>query len=191
MDAGIDRALEGAVDDLIVEGGTRAITVRSLVARAGVTRDAFYRRFSGLGHFLIATALRRYRIDPASDTGSLDGDLYELQREQVDMFTDPTSQRLLPVLLHAVASDRDAAAAFADTFLAPRRESFVRMIDRAVERGDIAAVTDYDAVLGVVAGPMLLRALLPSVGPLDDDFARSSATAVAVILRSRTGDGSH
>lgn len=185
-DAGIDRALAAAVDDLIADGGTGSLTVRNLVQRAGVTRDAFYRRFSGLGHFLIAIALSRYRVDPATDTGSLDGDLYELQREQVAMFTDPTAKRLLPVLLHAVASDRDAAVAFAEKFLEPRRASFVRMVDRAVERGEIEPVADYDAVLGVVAGPMMLRALLPTMGPLDDTFVRSSAAAVAAVLRAGT-----
>lgn len=188
-DDGIDRALEGAVADIIASGDTGDLTVRRLATRAGVTRDAFYRRFSGIGHFLISIALGRYRSDPTTDTGTLEGDLLALQREQVEMFTDPTAKRLLPLLLQSVASDSTASKAFAERFLAPRREAFVRMVDRAVERGEIAPVQDYDAMLTLVAGPMIMRALLPVTGPLDDAFARQTAAAVVAVLRQTpTGD---
>ena len=183
-DDGIDAALRAAVVRIVDEGDASALTVRSLVAAAGVTRDAFYRRYTGLGHFLVSLALAHFTIDPTTDTGSLEGDLLALQRDQVEMFSEPLTRRLLPLLIRENATDPSAAEAFATTFLLPRREAFVRMVDRAVARGEIGPVADHDGVLALVAGPMLIRTLLPAMGPVDDDLARSTASQLATVLRA-------
>ncbi len=183
-DEAIDHALAGAITDIIHEGDTAEVTVRRLASRAGVTRDAFYRRFTGLGHFLITIAVARYEVGFAPDTGDLGEDLHRIQLEQIAMFSDPVSKRFLAVLMHAVASDPTAARAFDEKFLAPRRVAFLAVLDRAVARGEIPPVADPDAALAMTAGPMFFRALLPATGELDDAFARSSADALHAMLRA-------
>lgn len=183
-DDGIDAALLEAVIAMTDDGAVDNITVRQLTARAGVTRDAFYRRFVGIGHFLVSVMLARYPVDPSEDTGTLAGDLLLLQRAQIAMFADPPAQRLMPVLLNAARTEEQTGRALAVAFLEPRRVAFQRMIERAVARGEIPPGADIDAALGVVAGPMIMRVLLPGVGALDDAFAHESARAAhAMLLR--------
>ncbi|WP_430334804.1 TetR family transcriptional regulator [Rhodococcus sp. ACT016] len=45
----IDESLVVAFEELIAENPLREFSVRALVARAGTTPDAFYRRYASLG----------------------------------------------------------------------------------------------------------------------------------------------
>lgn len=184
----IDSALARTAETLVSQGGVQAITVKALIAGAGTTRDAFYRRYSSLGAFLVEMALDRFSLDPTEDTGTLFGDLMAIQREQVRMYTDRIALDLLPLLMDALARDPAAARAFSHGFLAPRREATVRVLDRAVARGEIPAVTDMAYVLDLLSGSILLRAALPGMAPITDDFARQTVLTVMRELGSSASE---
>ncbi|MFF2051252.1 TetR-like C-terminal domain-containing protein [Leifsonia sp. NPDC058194] len=177
--AAIDDALHRALEELVAEAGVTSVTVHDLIGRAGVTRDAFYRRYNSLGHFLVAVATSRYRVDPSEDTGSLRGDLRVVVADQAAMYTDGVSRDLLPLLLDACARDRVVADLFESRFLRLQRESTARVIERAVERGEIPPVDDLPYVLDLVYGPALLRAALPGNAPPDDAFVDRVVNTVA------------
>ena len=58
-----------------------------------------------------------------------------------------------------------------DEFLAPRRRSTARALQRAVERGETRPGVDTDWICDLLTGPLLMRALLPT-GPIDANLAR-------------------
>jgi AcrR family transcriptional regulator len=177
--AAIDDALQRAILELVADSGVTSVTVHELIGRAGVTRDAFYRRYNSLGHFFVALATSRYRVDPTEDTGSLRGDLRVIVRDQAAMYTDGVSGDLLPLLLDACARDRVVAELFESRFLRLQRESTARVIDRAVERGEIPPVEDLPYVLDLVYGPAFLRAALPGNAPPDAAFVERVVATVA------------
>ncbi len=164
----IDDALDAAFAALVGESGVTGITVQTLIERAQVTRDAFYRRYNSIGHFLVGVAVSRYRVDPTEDTGSLAGDLTVVLRDQMAMYTDSVARDLLPLLLDACARDATVAGLFEQRFLRLQRESTARVIDRAAERGEIPPVVDLPYVLDLVYAPAFLRASLPGGRPIDD-----------------------
>jgi hypothetical protein len=61
--------------------------------------------------------------------------------------------------------------------MAPRRRSVVAMLERAVDRGEIAPVRRPDIVSDLLTGPLLLRAVLPTVGPIDDALLAATVEA--------------
>ena len=185
-DAGIDIALRKVIFDMLAESAPHEVSLRSLTTRAGVTRDAFYRRYPSIGHFYVDLAAEKYPSDPTVDTGSLHEDLLVIQREQAAMCNGLLEQHLLPQLLGAMASDPSSAAAFAEWFLAPRRATYLRVFQRAVERAEIPPVQDPQYVLDLLSGAIFLRAAIPGIGVIDDEFVRQT---VASAERELTAGG--
>ncbi|WP_353111500.1 TetR/AcrR family transcriptional regulator C-terminal ligand-binding domain-containing protein [Microbacterium sp.] len=168
--AAIDDALRSAFEELIAEIPLREFSVRALVARAGTTRDAFYRRYGSLGHFFIEVMLSRYATDPTEDTGSLVGDLLVIQREQRDMYNDPIAKGLLPLILDASFRDPVTADALSEQFITPQRAAVVALLTRAVDRGEVSAIADVDYVIDQLYAPMLFRSVLPGRGSVDEEY---------------------
>jgi hypothetical protein len=61
--------------------------------------------------------------------------------------------------------------------MAPRRRSVVAMLARAADRGEIAPVEQPGIVSDLLTGPMLLRAVLPTIGPIDDMLLTATVAA--------------
>jgi hypothetical protein len=52
--------------------------------------------------------------------------------------------------------------------MAPRRRSVAAMLARAADRGEIAPPAQPNIVCDLLTGPLLLRAVMPAIGPIDD-----------------------
>ena len=174
-DKSIDAALKRAFEGLAVDSEIRSISMKDLISRAGTNRDAFYRRYNSLGHFLVDVAVNRYALDPADDTGSLAGDLETVVRDQVAMYTDGVCRELIPLLLDASAKDDVVAELLATQFIHPQRESCRRMLQRAIDRGEIEPPEDSEYVIDLLYGPLLLRAALPGEAPITEKIVRQLA----------------
>lgn len=183
-DGAIDVALFAAIADLFTELPPAKITLRMLTARAGVTRDAFYRRYHSLGHFYVDLALNRYAVDLDFDTGSLREDLLIVQGEQAAMYGDLLARHLLPLMIAALGNDPSAAADFGERFLAPRRIATVHAFERAVARGEIPPVDDVESILDLLSGPLFFRASVPGLPPIDPTFVELTVDTVLAALRA-------
>jgi hypothetical protein len=51
------------------------------------------------------------------------------------------------------------------------------MLARAADRGEIAPVKQPDIVSDLLTGPLLLRAVLPTVGPMNDALLAATVEA--------------
>ena len=119
---------------------------------------------------------RRFGLDPAPDTGSLRGDLLAVQIEQLKFFTDPLVSGALSGLLDEASRDPEVGSRFFADFVAPRRESTARALQRAVDRGEIRSGFDTDWICDLLTGPLLMRTVLPT-GPIDERLAQQPVDA--------------
>lgn len=141
-----------AVEAELAEHGYDALTIDGVAARSGVHRTTVYRRWRTVDGLLID--LLAMGVDDSwepAETGSLDGDLVELNREIHE------SLAIAPSLTGAViaASFRTAEAADAlHGFWKDRYERSEVVVARAIERGEIPADTEAHRVLLTATAPL-------------------------------------
>jgi AcrR family transcriptional regulator len=172
----LDTAILDAAAALVIAQGYQAASIDGIARRAGTTRPAVYRRHPSRGHVVVAAMGRRFGLDPAPDTGSLRGDLLAVQHAQLEYFADPLVLRALPGLLDEAASDRTLGEQFFAEFVAPRRQSVARALQRAVERGETRPGFDSDWISDLLTGPLMMRVFLPT-GPIDEKLAQLTVDA--------------
>jgi AcrR family transcriptional regulator len=179
-------AILDAAAQLVLTQGYQAASIEAIARVAGTTRPAVYRRHPSRGHVVVAAMACRFGLDPAPDTGSLRGDLRTVQRAQVRFFTDPMVIRALPGLLHEATADPALQAQFFTEFVAPRRQSTVRALHRAVERGETRDGFDSDWICDLLTGPLIMRVFVPT-GPIDEELAELTVDAALDAL-AQTSD---
>jgi AcrR family transcriptional regulator len=176
-DDALDGAIARATESLLLSEGYGAVNIDRVAKAAGTTRAAIYRRAKTRGELVIGLLLSRFGFDPAPDTGDLRRDLQLLQQLQREFFTDSVIQAALAGVLGDVAANADLGNSFYERFMAPRRRSVAAMLARAADRGEIAPVDRPDIVSDLLTGPLLLRAVLPIIGPIDDSLLAATVDA--------------
>lgn len=152
--------LFATVLDLLREVGYEALTVDAVAARARTSKATLYRRWSGKPHLVVA-ALRHHK--PLSlqdvDTGSLRADLVETARRIGGVAVEGSA--LMAAVAHAAHTSDELAQAQRDVLMQPDTDAINGMLDRAVDRGEVAADTPALAycpqlfVSAVLARPLL------------------------------------
>ncbi|CAL9606098.1 putative HTH-type transcriptional regulator [Streptomyces sp. enrichment culture] len=130
--------LYAAVLDELRAHGYEALTMEGVAARACCGKSTLYRQWRTKPQ-LVAAALRAHRRGTlaAVDTGTLAGDLREAAR--IAAGTSGRDTRLTQALGLAVLSDEELQAALREALVEPELTAFGAMVQRAVDRGEIAA----------------------------------------------------
>src|SRR5271163_3222263 len=154
----------------------------SYVCQPGSPARHFPGRRDRLGD-RVGAAHRRLRvgIDPAPDSGELRRDLRLLQELQLAFFNDPVVQAGLAGVLSDIRADPALGALVYERFMAPRRRSVAAMLTRAADRGETAPIDDPARVSDILTGPLLLRALIPTIGPIDNSLIQATITAALAL----------
>jgi len=168
-----------ATVDLLVERGIAGTTIEAVAARSGVARTTIYRHWPDQPA-LVVDAFASVLDDPAPpDLGSLRADLLHLVRGLADALGRGPAAALMATLVDA--AERDPRYAAVHRREAQARHGAVRVVlERGVERGELPAGADLDALVDVLAGPLFHRRWV-SGGRLDDAFA---TTVVDTVLRA-------
>lgn len=111
----------------------------------------------------------------ASDTGSFKGDLQALALEIAGLYQQPRARALVEGVVAAAVRSPEASTAWA-TVIAERNRLASRIVERAVERGELPPGTDGIAIISAVGAPIYYR-LLVARGPVDDEVAEVAAAA--------------
>jgi AcrR family transcriptional regulator len=176
-DIAVDAAIAAATESVLLSDGYGAVNIDRVAKLAGTTRAAIYRRAKTRGELVVGLLISRFGFDPAPDSGELRRDLQLLQQLQLAFFADPVVRAALAGVLSDITSDQDLSTAFYQRFMAPRRRSVAAMLDRAAERGEIAPVEEPRIISDLLTGPLLLRAVLPAIGPIDDRLIAETVNA--------------
>ena len=167
-DNALDTAINDATESVLLSDGYAAVNIDRVAKLAGTTRAAIYRRAKTRGELVVGLLVTRFGSDPAPDSGELRRDLVLLQELQRDFFSHPVIKAGLAGVLGDLTADEDVGAVIYERFIAPRRQSCAAMLERAAARGEIGPVARPDLVSDLLTGPLMLRAVLPAIGPIDD-----------------------
>ncbi|WP_033323035.1 TetR/AcrR family transcriptional regulator [Streptomyces yerevanensis] len=172
--------LYGAVLDLLREVGYDALTMDAVAARTRSSKATLYRQWGGKPE-LVAKALRHHkRIDPAGiDTGSLRGDFHAmaLREDDCSMEQDTALMRSLVMAIH---NNPELLQAFREWLIEPEVAEIRKVLQRAVERGEIRADNPaMDYVLHMLLGAFAARNLIDGLPPTQE-FLLSYVDAVVL-----------
>lgn len=187
-DNAIRAALIEAAESLILESGLTGVSIEAVAARAETTRPAFYRRFEGIPAIILAVIEERFitTLDVDFDTGGLTEDLEAVQREQLALFQDPLIARCLAGFLDSLHGNKQLESIFLENFLVPRRAATAEIIHRAISRGEIPAGPDIEWICDLLTGPLVLRAVMPGLQPLDNKLVSQTVASALAALNYET-----
>ncbi|HEY2443204.1 MAG TPA: TetR-like C-terminal domain-containing protein [Streptosporangiaceae bacterium] len=164
-------AILAAAGDLMLSGGLAAATMDAIAARAGVSKATVYKWWPSRG----AVALDGF-LDRVSGTLAIPEGLTApaALTWQVDalvrLFRDTTAGPLMRALVGAAQSDPDVARSLRERWLAPRRAVTLDILRSGMQRGEIRADIDVEAVMDALFAPVYHR-LFFGHGPLGDELA--------------------
>jgi len=107
----------------------------------------------------------------------LRSDLIELQRHQVELMNSPASRRVTAGLVADLAADPDLSQIYVSQYLVPRRAAVAQILQRGLDRGELAADADLDFIYDLLLGPLFIRAVVWGQ-PLTPEAAERSAEVV-------------
>ncbi len=184
QDNAIRTALIRAAESLIMENGLTGVSIEAIAVRAETTRPSFYRRFDGVPAIILAVLEERFSttLDEDFDTGNLPADLQSVQHEQVALFSDRLITRCLAGFLDSLHGNEQLQGFFLENFLAPRRAATAAILHRAIDRDEIPPGPDVEWICDLLTGPLVLRAVMPGLQPLDDMLISNTVTSALAAL---------
>ena len=191
-------AILAAGADLLLEGGLAAATIEGIAARAGVSKVTIYKWWPSRGAVAVDSFFHRYRqtID-FEETGELARDLTVQLQAVINDFRGRAGE-VMAELIGQAQSDPELAGTLRTRWLDPRREASTALVQRAVDRGEIAPDVDIQVFLDQLYAPLYFR-LTMRHQPLDDTLAQTLVDTVlngvrsplppGKITRARPGNG--
>ncbi|WP_436790857.1 TetR/AcrR family transcriptional regulator [Yinghuangia sp. YIM S10712] len=160
-----ERELLQAALDLVAEVGYRQVTMAELAKRTKSSTATLYRQWESKPK-LVSTALKRrsdeQRLLADIDTGSLRGDLRLLA---VRVFGEESSSDSMISIWHAARVDPELLREVREILVVPGLESLHRIMDRAVERGEVKNRPAMALADRVLFGSLTIQELLAGEKP--------------------------
>ncbi|MFJ2111652.1 MULTISPECIES: TetR/AcrR family transcriptional regulator [unclassified Streptomyces] len=158
--------LYAAVLDLLREVGYDALTMDAVAARTRSSKATLYRQW-GSKPELVVRAMRSTKPHGVGecDTGSLRGDFLTMVGHTDDCQMEKDTA-LMRGLMHAVHTNPDLHQALRELLIEPEVSGLDQLLDRAVERGEVAA--DNPAlgyVTHMLVGAFVARQLIEDRSP--------------------------
>jgi AcrR family transcriptional regulator len=175
-----DLAIQRATIELLLEEGYEGLTMAGVAHRAGVSTATLYRRYQSKEDLVVGAVASMKDDFEQTETGRLVDDIRAMIGEGCASF-ESEDGRLIKSLIGEVQRNPDLAAALRRQVIDDRREKARRIIEAAVERGEIPPPPDADVALDMIGGPIVFRALVTGK-PLSEDFAESLATLALRML---------
>ena len=181
-------AILQAAAELLLEHGLDAVSMDEVAARAGVSKATIYRWWPTKETLALDALYTQYMAAAPvpKDTGSLRGDLLELLSPFARLVSAQPFARLIAALLAEARTDPAFDAEYQRRIIGPRRDQARKILDRAIERGEIPADLDLEVALDLIYGPLYHR-LLQGHAPLTDTFVRSTIDLVLTGISPHAG----
>lgn len=197
-DRQIDDAVITATLEVLNESGYSGLSFEEVARRAGTSRPAVYRRWSGRARLVLAAIAARLDVPTPPDTGCTLCDI----GESFNVFL-AAYRTLRPDVLSALhaecASDPELRARYLETVIEPARQAVGHTLDRAIARGDLRSDMDRELLLDLVGSLVHYRALFGRRHMSDDEAESAIETILrgaavdypALVEHSRTLNGEH
>jgi AcrR family transcriptional regulator len=171
-----------AVLELLREVGYDAVTMDAVAARTRSSKATLYRQWGGKAE-LVAKAVRHTKPGGLGfdeiDTGSLKGDLHALTMRSDDCTMEQNSA-LMRGLAMAIHGNPDLLKAFREHLIEPEMAEFRRVVQRAVERGEVHPDNPaIEFMIHMMIGGFAARTMIDELPPTQD-FLLSYIDAVVL-----------
>jgi AcrR family transcriptional regulator len=149
------RVLRAALE-ILAEEGLPALTMDAIARRAGASKATLYRRWSSRAALLVDAMAQAFEPPLVPLTGHLRVDLLAMVREGEALIESQPFARLMAAVIDA--GERDASlATMHEALTGRRREPFLRILEEARRRGEIAAEVDLELATDLLVGPLFYR----------------------------------
>ncbi len=183
--AEVHSAILTAAVELFAEEGFDGMSIEAVASRAGVGKTAIYRRWSSK-EALVIDALKMLRVEvPVVDTGNFREDATAFLRDTVHAYSRATNQLHVKVWLRIIGELYEHPELFSTLFaqlFEDRNRQLELLIRRAQDRGEIRHDLEATLVEDLVAGPIILHALLSVVRPTTYTLKDLTTMIVDVVL---------
>jgi AcrR family transcriptional regulator len=164
-------AIMDATADLLEEAPYSKLTIESIAARAGVSKQTIYKWWKSRAHLAMhAYAARQGTRIPVPDTGDTRADLLAVYRHTCRLLRGRRYRQTIAGLIAEAQTDPELYAEFRETYIGTRRALVVSLLEKGVARGQLREGLDLPFVVDALYGPLWYRLLLRNA-PLDDAFA--------------------
>jgi AcrR family transcriptional regulator len=178
-----ERELLQAALDVLRESGYDRMTVDAVVARARASKATVYRRWPSKADLAVAAfAAAIADAPPASNTGTLRGDLLAMLESLVDELATLTD--VIAGLVGELRRNPELADAMRRGYIDARRQTIRDAFARAAARGELAPDVDTDLIWQLAPATLFFRVLLADE-PVDRDLARRLVDDVVLPLAGR------
>jgi AcrR family transcriptional regulator len=165
------QAILAAAGELMLSGGLAAATMDAIAAKAGVSKATIYKWWPSRGAVALDGFLDQVTGTLAIPEGVSAAEALTWQiGALVRLFRDTTAGPLMRALVAAAQSDPDIARSLRERWLAPRRAVTLDILRSGMERGEIRADIDVEAVMDELFAPVYHR-LFFGHSALDDQLA--------------------
>ena len=178
-----DRFLDAALD-LVAERGYDGVTLEEVARRAGSSRPSIYRRWPDRDHLLLdAVRLVFRRMDaalPRFRRGmSVSERIARFLEAVIRGLQDWRLRRIMAAMVAALHQHPELADL--QRLIQTRRGIVLRrLLERAIERGELAREFDIEVALDLIMGPVFYRCLVLDLPLEPEDAARITRQALLV-----------
>jgi AcrR family transcriptional regulator len=180
----ITTALRRALLEELAAVGYGRLSIEAVARRAGVAKTAVYRRWTSKLEMVleVVSEVAGQRLS-LPDTGSLRGDLELVLTIMAHALQHPLASQIIPDLLSEAGRDPQIAQTLHQALRTAQKDVGVRLVDRAIARGEVPADTDTDVALDLIVGPLYWR-LAVAREPLNPAYVTRLAAATAAALEA-------
>ena len=171
-----ERALKTAADILRRDGYSR-LTMERIAEQSGVAKTTLYRHWSTKAALCIDLYLEVARELKDPDTGYISSDLAYIFNTVVHLQTRTVAGPAFIGLIAEALSNPGSSASLLAEFARQRRSVTRKVLERAIDRGEISPQTDVDVVIDALGGATTFR-LLQGHAPLSRKFADALVSLV-------------
>lgn len=158
-----------ATAEILIKDGIGAMSIEAVTRRSGVAKTTLYRHFGGIDGLVFAAVAASVSEAVVSDTGSLIGDLREIQHNYLDIASSNINREVFAWMLTRAMQSPEAAALFRKERIQPRGPTVVAL-QRAIARGELSPTTDIELAIHVIQGPLISKRIVDNSDLTDEEF---------------------
>jgi AcrR family transcriptional regulator len=182
-DPRIVRTREAVLDstlELLVERGYDGLAIEGVAERAGVAKTTIYRQWPTTELLVLEAVARLKDLPLVPDTGNVRDDLRTLMRGLAAGLRRSRWTNVLPTIIAASERHPELRRLHRE-FVRERQHPSRVVLERAIERGELAADADVELGVSLLAGPLFYRRLVTQT-PLPAGFVDGVVDAVLAAL---------
>ena len=155
---------------ILIDEGLARLTIERVAAEAGVGKPTIYRTWTNAQDLAMAAFMARPEAEFAAPRAMSARAAWAVHVASVIRTLATNRGRQITLTMASADQDSELAKAFRNQVILKSREAGRRLIELAVQTGEMRAPADIETVLDMVYGPLFFR-LLAGHLPLSPAFA--------------------